>query len=114
MAEGSSMSMFRRVGMDDKVEYFLFPPSGTTDLSQFMLEVNAVAQDIIGEYMWHQETFIARLPTVEDVKNQETPLPPNMKYLYGSTKFGDNVDDEWFIVHVLLQLTNKFPDLVVR
>lgn len=114
MAEGSSFqSFFQKVSMEDKVEYFFFLPNDA-DISETMLEINAVAQDLIGEYIWHQETFIVRYPTKEDADKFDAPIPLNVKYLYGSTRFGDNVEDEWFIVHVLMQLTTKFPDIVVR
>lgn len=32
----------------------------------------------------------------------------------GSTHFGDNVEDEWFIVYLLLQITEAFPELAAR
>ncbi|XP_051030419.1 protein ecdysoneless homolog isoform X2 [Phodopus roborovskii] len=34
--------------------------------------------------------------------------------MYGMTKFGDNIEDEWFIVYVIKQITNAFPELVAR
>ena len=33
-------------------------------------------------------------------------LPP---HLWGSVGFGDNIEDEWFIVWLLLELTRAFP-----
>lgn len=114
MAEGNSLNFFQKIGMEDKVEYFLILPNDVTDISQFMLEVNAVAQELIGDYMWHQETFLIRQPTKEDIDKFDAPIPASVKFLYGSTRFGDNVEDEWFIVHVLLQLTIRFPGIVVR
>ena len=35
-------------------------------------------------------------------------------HLYGKTKFGDNVDDEWFIVSLLLKLSKAFPEICIR
>lgn len=116
MAEADLKSVLQRIGVDDQVQYFIFLPNAGSDfdISEFMLEANAVAQEVIGEYMWHQEPFILRLPTKEDVEKFESPIPPGAKYLFGTTKFGDNVEDEWFIVHILLHLTEKFPTIVVR
>lgn len=107
-------NVFQRIGQDDQVEYFVFSPPTDSDISKFMLNVNAVAQEIVREYMWHQEPFILRLPTKEDVQNFETEMQTNVNYLYGTTKFGDNVEDEWFIVHILLEITKRFPGSVVR
>ncbi|CAE1296154.1 unnamed protein product [Acanthosepion pharaonis] len=38
-------------------------------------------------------------------------VPP---HLYGSFNFGDNVEDEWFVVYLLCQLTKTFSGLLVR
>ena len=35
-------------------------------------------------------------------------------HLYGKTEFGDNVDNEWFIVSLLLQLSKVFPATCIR
>lgn len=38
-------------------------------------------------------------------------MPP---FLHGLTFFGENVQDEWFIVEILFRLTEQFPDLIAR
>lgn len=38
-------------------------------------------------------------------------LPP---HLYGITHFGDNIEDEWFIVYILITITKQMPDLIAR
>lgn len=35
-------------------------------------------------------------------------------HIGGSTQFGDNVEDEWFIVYLLQQITEDFPELAAR
>lgn len=35
-------------------------------------------------------------------------------HIFGMTKFGDNIEDEWFIVYVVKQITKEFPELVAR
>ena len=35
-------------------------------------------------------------------------------HLFGSTCYGDNVQDEWFIVFLLTELSKEFSELVVR
>lgn len=35
-------------------------------------------------------------------------------HIGGSIQFGDNVEDEWFIVYLLQQITEAFPDLAAR
>ncbi|XP_025069941.1 protein ecdysoneless homolog [Alligator sinensis] len=35
-------------------------------------------------------------------------------HIGGVTEFGDNIEDEWFIVYLLQQITKEFPELVAR
>nr|CAD7458862.1 unnamed protein product [Timema tahoe] len=38
----------------------------------------------------------------------------NSPHLYGATHYGENIEDEWFIVFLLLQLTKEIDDIVIR
>lgn len=35
-------------------------------------------------------------------------------YFHGMTNFGDSVDDEWLIVYILRELSNRFQDLWIK
>ena len=35
-------------------------------------------------------------------------------HIGGCTEFGDNVEDEWFIVYLLQQITKTFPELTAK
>lgn len=35
-------------------------------------------------------------------------------HLYGITHFGDNIEDEWFVVFLLFQITKEVDGLIVR
>lgn len=35
-------------------------------------------------------------------------------HIGGSTQLGDNIEDEWFIVYLLQQVTELFPELAAR
>jgi hypothetical protein len=35
-------------------------------------------------------------------------------YLHGLTKYGDSVEDEWLIVYILKELSNRFPELWIK
>jgi hypothetical protein len=37
-----------------------------------------------------------------------------LAYLYGVTDYGDSVEDEWLVVYLLRELTQRFPNLWVR
>lgn len=38
-------------------------------------------------------------------------LPP---HLHGVSHFGDNIEDEWFIVFLLQQITKHIPEMIAR
>lgn len=35
-------------------------------------------------------------------------------HIGGFTNFGDNIEDEWFIVYLIKEITKEFPDLAAR
>ncbi|XP_034250445.1 protein ecdysoneless [Thrips palmi] len=109
-------SALEDVQVDDFVEYFLFP-QGLEELSSkeevedslrnvFSL-ISCCSSEHKREYIWHKDPFNIA-PILED----ETGLLP--PHLHGTTHFGDNIEDEWFIVYLLLQLTKDVEGLVVR
>jgi hypothetical protein len=54
-------------------------------------------------YIWHDEPF--RLGISFDYKGVAS--------LTGSAKIGECVDDEWFIVHLVLQISKQFSELII-
>ncbi|KAJ3182658.1 hypothetical protein HDU87_007997 [Geranomyces variabilis] len=58
-----------------------------------------VAQWTAG-YIWHKDSFVLTV-----AHSKEPGVPP---YVSGSTRFGDCVEDEWFIVSLLQEITKKF------
>ena len=59
-----------------------------------------------GTNQWHVQTLLFDLFLFS---GDEVP-----GHLYGKTEFGDNVDNEWFIVSLLLQLSKVFPETCIR
>ncbi|GFO04241.1 sgt1-like protein [Plakobranchus ocellatus] len=99
---------------DDVVEYSLFLdiPSDIEDDKIFDF-LQKLADSIIAHfstrlvnYIWQHESFHLR-----PVLSTNESIPP---HLYGSTSFGDNIDDEWFIVSLLYEITKEFAGCVVR
>jgi hypothetical protein len=37
-----------------------------------------------------------------------------MTFLHGLTNYGDSVEDEWLIVYILRELSNRFEDLWIK
>lgn len=109
MADGGDVG---RVG--DYVEYFLFPSlSGVKEKEGIRAKLDELCDVYVAhlsqylvQFIWQNEPF--KLTVVEKAT---ASLPP---HLHGRTHYGDNIEDEWFIVFLLLQLTKAFKDLVVR
>lgn len=93
---------------DDCMGYALFV-IGSADararLEEVKLEAEQMAAAWSSEYIWQREGFSLEL--VE--KPQE-----HTWCLQGRTEYGDSVDDEWFIVWMLRELSRGFADLWIR
>uniref|UniRef100_A0A0A1X4Z5 Protein SGT1 homolog ecdysoneless n=1 Tax=Zeugodacus cucurbitae TaxID=28588 RepID=A0A0A1X4Z5_ZEUCU len=128
---------------DDYVEYFIFPelPANLTniqnecaeleELSTKLLEFQKQCLEIVDKrvknygYIWHKDEFHLQIRTecaqerlLNDEINDDSndaptahPLPP---HLHGVTHYGDNIEDEWFIVHLLHELTRQLPGCIAR
>lgn len=59
----------------------------------------------IEDYIWQRDPFELR------IKNASNKKPMHLK---GKTMFGDNIEDEWFIVYLLFSISIQFPNLLIR
>ncbi|WAQ96998.1 ECD-like protein [Mya arenaria] len=98
---------------EDVVEYFLYPSlSESTDRAECVRELEECLKNymtslstLLIDVIWQKEGF--KLKCVQESGN----VPG---HLHGETSFAENVEDEWFIVYLLYQLTQRFPGLVAR
>ncbi|RZC37469.1 SGT1 -like ecdysoneless [Asbolus verrucosus] len=121
MAGGGNV--LESVREDDFVEYYLFPPIDSRDdkeqevvLNRVLSQAEKVIQKFTKQYLWHKDEFKLTARTwisnslIHDNGKTEY-LPP---HLHGVTHFGDNIEDEWFIVFLLRQLTKEIDGLIAR
>ncbi|GAA6231629.1 protein ecdysoneless homolog [Lates japonicus] len=103
----------RRVIQEDVVQYklFLVQPDGSSSqqteehLSHLVKEILAKVAPLLIQYIWQHQAFNLNYhPEKGDVP----------AHIGGSTQFGDNVEDEWFIVYLLQLITEAFPELAAR
>ncbi|XP_039451271.1 protein ecdysoneless [Culex pipiens pallens] len=96
-------------------------------LGALLAEVNKLAKEFCQRYIWHRDGFkvVARKGgdrqrrLLIEASGQDgdggleadAPLP---SHLYGISHYGDNIQDEWFIVALLFHLTRRIPGLVAR
>ncbi|XP_017778493.1 PREDICTED: protein ecdysoneless [Nicrophorus vespilloides] len=116
-------NVLESVREDDFVEYYLFPkPSVLNDnkeeeimISSVLREAKQIIKKFVNKYIWHRDEFVlsARTAISNILANEEDrELLPS--HLYGITHYGDNIEDEWFIIYLLMQLTKEIDGLIVR
>ncbi|XP_050351808.1 protein ecdysoneless homolog [Nymphalis io] len=95
---------------DDTIQCFIFSAKNynNSEWQQLCNSINKTIKLLSQEYIWHQDEFKVVLPIISGEKND---IP---HHLISITCFGDNVEDEWFIVYLLLELTKKYPDLIIQ
>ncbi|XP_050532620.1 protein ecdysoneless [Daktulosphaira vitifoliae] len=113
---------------DDFVEYYLFirtdiVPKGCEECVNYLNNLNDKILEWVEQsskqYIWHKDRFnlIPRYCPNDELwrslsnNSKNVPLPP---HLYGVTHYGDNIEDEWFIVYLLRELSKKFNELIIR
>ncbi|XP_075697646.1 protein ecdysoneless homolog isoform X3 [Rhinoderma darwinii] len=99
--------------VEDFVEYsfFLVPdePSDPVKLKQIMQQyieqILAQFAPVLADYIWQNQSFNLKY------KSRKGDVPA---HIGGITHFGDNIEDEWFIVYLIKQITKDFPELAAR
>ena len=96
---------FQMAESEDTVSYWLYPTSShpSTCPLTTMAKVCTLVNRFTSTWVWHKQAF--SLKVVEEADSW---------HLVGSTCYGDNVMDEWFIVSLLKEVTKQFPGLVGR
>ncbi|XP_037659865.1 protein ecdysoneless homolog isoform X3 [Choloepus didactylus] len=99
--------------VEDTVEYRLFLlPDEPTDpekhkeiLQKYIERIMTQFAPLLVSYIWQNQPFnLKYIPGKGGVP----------AHMFGMTEFGDNTEDEWFIVYLIKQITKEFPDLVAR
>lgn len=89
---------------DDTVFYSIYPDStpSTSSLQSLHLQILDHLSPLISDCIWQHEPFNLSLST--------TAIP----HLHGHLRFGDNLEDEWFTVFLLFEISRAFPALSIR
>jgi hypothetical protein len=91
---------------DDRVEYHLYrhsPDTSTPELLKWKAEVENWVEPFICNYIWQVEPFSLRPGKVSG----------DLLHLHGHSLFGDNIDDEWFIVWLLKRYSLLNPGVFI-
>ncbi|KAL7135482.1 hypothetical protein ABFS83_11G099900 [Erythranthe nasuta] len=91
---------------DDTVFYSIFPDSSAAaaaeELQSLHLQILHHIAQFTDPYIWQHEPFLLSV----------TPSP--VPHLSGHLRFGDNLEDEWFVVFLLFGISKTFPNLSIR
>ncbi|XP_064418752.1 protein ecdysoneless homolog [Latimeria chalumnae] len=71
-------------------------------LQQYIEKILAQFASILVNYIWQNQPFNLKY------KPSKGDIPA---HIGGVTNFGDNIEDEWFIVYLIKQITREFPQL---
>ncbi|XP_060097203.1 protein ecdysoneless homolog [Heteronotia binoei] len=103
----------RLAAVEDAVQYQLFLLTPKQEASEYQQEIlQSYIEKILAHfapllvsYIWQNQPFNLKY------KPAKGDIPA---HIGGLTKFGDNIEDEWFIVYLLREITKEFPELVAR
>ncbi|KAK2498101.1 hypothetical protein MC885_009028 [Smutsia gigantea] len=99
--------------VEDTVQYHLFlipdeprdPEKHKESLHKYIERIMTQFAPMLVPYIWQNQPFNLKY------KPGKGGVPAHM---FGITKFGDNIEDEWFIVYLVKEITKEFPELVAR
>jgi hypothetical protein len=125
---GEGFEGFPRRIPEDCVEYSLFiietklksQKEILTRLETVRKEALKLTENLLKEYIWQRESFHLE---IESKRGKSAPKQKGgtfslsllgRMYLHGLTSYGDSVEDEWLIVYILRELSNRFPELWIK
>lgn len=86
---------------ENEIKYDLFIlNSESCDIDQFYIELTDQLKKLSSNYIWNNEKFAL---------NKAHRLNEPYFVSSGTLDFGDNLEDEWFLVYLLTKLTQKYP-----
>lgn len=92
---------------EDTVHYALYPPPQSSDklsVTSLVPCIHEYVDELLHGFIWHRDAF--------EVKIAEDPNT-NSWFLEGQMRVGDCIDDEWYTVWLLREISSKW-DLVIR
>ena len=98
----STMATVTEEAQGDWVQYCIYPDSNE-DLIGLRNEILNHIQVLLQGYIWQHEPFQLEVVVVEE----------GSQCLKGTTRFGDNIEDEWFVVYLLHEISRKVSGLSI-
>lgn len=89
---------------ENQVHFKIFLQTKPQELADFYAAVIEFTENLSSSYIWNNERFVLSKPVV----CEPSLLSPGYFRCTGVCDYGDNVEDEWFIVYMLNSLTLNF------
>lgn len=86
--------------------YSICPIEDLSEWESLREEMNKIIEILSQDYIWHRDKF-----KIQVVENNLLDVPIHLSSI---TCFGDNIEDEWFILYLCLEITKKYPNIVVQ
>ncbi|XP_040564352.1 protein ecdysoneless homolog [Lepeophtheirus salmonis] len=83
---------------ENTVQYYIYPSSGKVN-EDTLSEIYSFLFPYLNDYIWHLETF---------------NLNCRRDHFFGKICFGENIIDEWFLFDLLIKISKKYMDFVIR
>eukprot|EP00252_Welwitschia_mirabilis_P018578 TRINITY_DN4124_c0_g1_i1.p1 TRINITY_DN4124_c0_g1~~TRINITY_DN4124_c0_g1_i1.p1 ORF type:complete len:699 (+),score=124.85 TRINITY_DN4124_c0_g1_i1:163-2259(+) len=117
---------------EDILMYAVFPDFILTDadsseteqkLNEFHLQVLDFLSPLVKEYIWQHESFDLHPSKVSSscpclatssLASSAGDSSLCLQHLHGSLRYADNIEDEWFAVFLLYEISRRFADVSVR
>lgn len=93
---------------ESQVHFKIFLQTKPHELADFYDRVIDFTENLSSSYIWNNERFALSKPVV----CEPSLLSPGYFSCTGVCDYGDNIEDEWFIVYMLNSLTLKFAGKV--
>ncbi|PIA56186.1 hypothetical protein AQUCO_00700500v1 [Aquilegia coerulea] len=127
-SSSSSSSIFSQTNSripEDTVFYAIFPDisleqssktlNPNTSLQSLHLQIHEIISPYISDYIWQHEPFTLSLSSNPNcICTSSSNSTIQIPHLHGKTRYGDNLEDEWFVVFLLFEISRKIPELSIR
>lgn len=82
-------------------------------------EMLAFAREFTCGFIWQRHQFHLAVHASSSAQSTTAATAANGRlllgyYLRGETQVGDEIQDEWVVTALLMEITNRFPDVIVR
>lgn len=94
------MSFYIQNKDDNYLEYQIWVEG---ELNESLIKIQYFLKECgwLEQYIWQKDIFY-----LEITKSESNEVP---SHLHGVVRYGENVEDEWFIVFLLYEISKKIP-----